>query len=171
MLSQPAGLVGPDFQETGPRFGGCSGDPAGEMCAHACGRVYPGWSRVALEARGPEGAGLSLWAHVLLHKAGSHPGMGVWKKPFWGHRGSLLGGSRAHRLTRLRGRARCGYTWGRARLLRVCPACGSPQPECEGPWCLSQATGASTARRASEAPGREGENQTELAAPGQPCGP
>lgn len=52
----------------------------------------------------------------------------------------------------------------------TCPCTALPGPTV-GPLCLSQDRGASTARRASELLGQEGENQTELAAPGQPCGP
>ena len=63
--------------------------------------------------------------------------------------------------------------WGRGvrGRLQPLPREGLSQANCVGPLCLSQDLGASTARRASEVPGQEGENQTELAAPGQPRGP
>lgn len=174
MLSQPAGLVGQDFRDTGPRCQGRFGDSTDGMRVQAWAHVCPSWPCVALGAHGaweracPSG-------HVFPRiRSGSlclsHLGMQA-RKEQWNSSGAKR---RPAGAPVLRGRgAWVGVIGARGcgAACSLCPARGSPQANCVGPLCLSQDLGASTARRASEVPGQEGENQTELAAPGQPRGP
>ena len=153
---------------------GCSGDNTDGMRAHAWAHVCPGWSPVALGACGAWEC-TCLTRHVLPHvRPGSlclsHLGMRARKE----QRNSSGAQRRPAGAPVRRGRgAWVGVMGARGAgpACSVCPARGSSRPNCIGPLCFSQDLGASTARRASEVPGQEGENQTELAAPGQPRGP
>lgn len=141
-----------------------------DACTHMCTRV----SRLVTCGSGGSwslGVCVSLWARVPPYKVWVPlpvpPGAGGSEgavKQLWGQEEACWGSCAAG------GEAR-GWARGRGPACSVCPTRGSPQPSCVGSLCLSQDPGASMTRRASEVPGQEGENQTELAAPGQPRGP